>query len=173
MTTTTTCGGESFGNTRRRLPADGNGNGVVDAADYVVWREQRRRIGPRGGAAGGAATVPEPATAAIIVRMVCLCLPARRYVLTIIRESLATCRRLHLLAMLVPHWFGVCTHARAHDQRPPNIVLFWPTTSATATSAATAARLSRRRGSIAWPPRACGSRSSTPARPCARRRAAC
>ena len=38
--------------------ADGNGNGVVDAADYTVWRNHFG-VGP---GSGQAANVPEPST---------------------------------------------------------------------------------------------------------------
>jgi autotransporter-associated beta strand protein len=52
----------SFGSTNPA--ADGNGNGIVDAADYVVWRDHFG-TGGTGSAAGGfpvLSTVPEPAT---------------------------------------------------------------------------------------------------------------
>jgi len=43
------------------LAADGNNNGVVDAADYIIWRNQFNAAGV------GAATVPEPAVAGLLV----------------------------------------------------------------------------------------------------------
>lgn len=42
------------------LHADGNGNGIVDAADYVVWREQVSGLGATANVQ--LASVPEPAT---------------------------------------------------------------------------------------------------------------
>ncbi len=44
------------------LAADGNNDGVIDAADYVVWR---KAMGSPG--AGSAATVPEPASAQLVM----------------------------------------------------------------------------------------------------------
>jgi hypothetical protein len=38
--------------------ADGNGNGIIDAADYVVWRKTAGAVG----AVAAAITLPEPAT---------------------------------------------------------------------------------------------------------------
>jgi hypothetical protein len=56
------------------LAGDYNGNGTVDAADYVVWRDGpaapdgytlwRANFGAGGGVAGAASAVPEPATSA-------------------------------------------------------------------------------------------------------------
>jgi hypothetical protein len=43
------------------MSVDGNLNGVVDAADYVVWR-QALSTAASGGAAISAATIPEPAS---------------------------------------------------------------------------------------------------------------
>jgi len=40
--------------------ADGNGNGVVDAADYVLWRNN---LPPP----GNGASVPEPASAVMLM----------------------------------------------------------------------------------------------------------
>jgi hypothetical protein len=51
----------TFGS-RTRLAADGNGDGRVDAADYVVWRNA---VGPAGPAATNA--VPEPGTIVVAV----------------------------------------------------------------------------------------------------------
>ena len=42
------------------LAADGNGNGAVDAADYDFWRSRFGKV--IGGGVGAAATVPEPAS---------------------------------------------------------------------------------------------------------------
>ena len=36
----------AFGQTGSGLPADGNGNGVVDAADYTVWRNHLQTVAP-------------------------------------------------------------------------------------------------------------------------------
>jgi hypothetical protein len=48
--------GEFGGSVAPGTGADGNGNGVIDAADYVIWR---KNIGA--GAGTGLASVPEPA----------------------------------------------------------------------------------------------------------------
>ena len=45
------------------LTADGNGDGVVDAADYVYWRNNKTG----GSGAGEAAAVPEPGSLAMFV----------------------------------------------------------------------------------------------------------
>ena len=47
--------------------ADGNGDGVVDKGDYVVWR---KHITTSGAGAGDAATVPEPC-GVVLVLMAC------------------------------------------------------------------------------------------------------
>jgi hypothetical protein len=84
------------------VPADYNANGVVDAADYVLWRNGgplqnevdnpgvvdagdyspwRERFGNTGGsgsALGGAGAVPEPATLAILSAAGALLLITRR-----------------------------------------------------------------------------------------------
>jgi hypothetical protein len=64
------------------LPGDFNGNGVVDAADYVVWRkgnidgqqgynDWRANFGrSTGGSGADAAAVPEPATGLLLLAMV-------------------------------------------------------------------------------------------------------
>jgi hypothetical protein len=44
------------------LIADGNGDGIVDAADYVIWRHHLAA----GGAASGHFAVPEPLTAPLV-----------------------------------------------------------------------------------------------------------
>jgi hypothetical protein len=49
----------SFGSTSN-LNADGNGNGIVDAADYTIWRDRASGGGGSGGL--GLAAVPEPCT---------------------------------------------------------------------------------------------------------------
>jgi sugar lactone lactonase YvrE len=43
--------------------ADGNGDGVVDAADFIVWR----KFFDSGPGAGGGGSVPEPATASMVL----------------------------------------------------------------------------------------------------------
>ena len=61
------------------FPGDFNGNGVVDAADYVVWRKNygtpaaydtwRAHFGQTAGSGAGAnanATIPEPATLVLL-----------------------------------------------------------------------------------------------------------
>ena len=46
-TSTTRVGGTRLGWLAPISAADGNGNGVVDAADYVVWRKNLGDIGAR------------------------------------------------------------------------------------------------------------------------------
>jgi hypothetical protein len=58
---------KSFGNSGAGLPADGNGNGVVDAADYVIFRNNEGASVHSGAGGGATAAVPEPSAAAIIV----------------------------------------------------------------------------------------------------------
>jgi hypothetical protein len=71
-------------------PGDHNNDGVVDAADYVVWRKNdingqqgyddwRTNFGsPAGGLASGAAAVPEPATAMLLIALVAAGMSCRR-----------------------------------------------------------------------------------------------
>jgi hypothetical protein len=54
--------------------ADGNGNGVVDAADYVVWRKHLEM----GGSGSQLAMVPEPAGAVLFLVAITLLGAARR-----------------------------------------------------------------------------------------------
>ena len=44
------------------LPADGDGNNVVDGDDYTYWRERFGNTAPGGGSVASAAAVPEPAS---------------------------------------------------------------------------------------------------------------
>ena len=61
------------------LRADGNGNGVVDQVDYELWKRQFGVAVGRGSGASQNATVPEPATAVILVlTMADWCLRRRR-----------------------------------------------------------------------------------------------
>ncbi|HEX3601582.1 MAG TPA: hypothetical protein VHU84_15630, partial [Lacipirellulaceae bacterium] len=55
-------------------PPDGNKDGLVDAADYVVWRANYGRTGAAGAAVG---SVPEPSDAGAVV-VSALCLIVRR-----------------------------------------------------------------------------------------------
>ena len=58
------------------LPADGNANSTVDAADYVVWR---KTLGATAGAAGAAIqSVPEPVAAIVLQSIVALGAAVRR-----------------------------------------------------------------------------------------------
>ncbi|MCI0331889.1 MAG: autotransporter-associated beta strand repeat-containing protein [Planctomycetes bacterium] len=50
------------------IGADGNGDGAVDLADYVVWRRQMSMAGS--GAAGNAASTPEPASLLLVAAAV-------------------------------------------------------------------------------------------------------
>ncbi|MEZ6098625.1 MAG: hypothetical protein R3E01_06605 [Pirellulaceae bacterium] len=52
---------DNFGSTSA-LDADGNGNGTVDAADYTIWKDN---FGNIAGAAANVASVPEPSSIAI------------------------------------------------------------------------------------------------------------
>ncbi|MEZ6097571.1 MAG: LamG-like jellyroll fold domain-containing protein [Pirellulaceae bacterium] len=49
---------DSFGETGQGLPGDGNDNGVIDAADYTVWKDNFGNTA----ANASIASVPEPAT---------------------------------------------------------------------------------------------------------------
>lgn len=53
--------------------ADGNGNGVVDSADYVVWRDH---LGQSFGS--GAAAVPEPSLAIYLSMVIAIAMQVRR-----------------------------------------------------------------------------------------------
>jgi hypothetical protein len=46
--------------------ADGNNNGVIDDEDYTIWRANFGKNAPLGAAAGAAAAVPEPATIGLL-----------------------------------------------------------------------------------------------------------
>lgn len=58
----------NFGS-RTQLAADGNNNGIIDAGDYTIWRDHAS------GAGSGATVVPEPAVATLLI---CI-LMANRY----------------------------------------------------------------------------------------------
>jgi hypothetical protein len=55
---------ESVGQTGDDLAADGNSDGVVNDADFNFWRS---RLGDGASAVGSATTVPEPTTAALLM----------------------------------------------------------------------------------------------------------
>jgi hypothetical protein len=55
------------------LAADGNGNGIVDVADYAVWRDN---LGA-GQGCGSAANVPEPSSGLLAICAVLLALGAK------------------------------------------------------------------------------------------------
>ena len=58
-----------------QLDADGNGDGVVDAADYVVWRKNLEFVArPR---SGTSAAIPEPASLTLFAMGGLLALPRR------------------------------------------------------------------------------------------------
>jgi hypothetical protein len=59
----------SFGSTTQ-LNADGNGNQIVDAADYVVWRQELSVASGQSAISSHLATVPEPIFTAIGIQMV-------------------------------------------------------------------------------------------------------
>jgi hypothetical protein len=54
---------DSLGRTGAGLAADGNGNGIVDQADFNVWKSN---FGNHSGR-GAAAAVPEPNTAFLLI----------------------------------------------------------------------------------------------------------
>ena len=60
----------SFGQTGPDLAADGNGDESIDAADYVLWRDNF--AGGGGGAAGSSivGAVPEPASGLLLIAAV-------------------------------------------------------------------------------------------------------
>jgi beta-glucanase (GH16 family) len=58
------------------LAADGSGNGTVNEDDYLVWRQI---FGATTGAAGSAATVPEPYVSSLVAVALCRAFVARAY----------------------------------------------------------------------------------------------
>jgi len=68
---------DSLGESGPNLAADGNGNGVVDNADYNVWKTN---FGATSGSGTlvAVSTVPEPASATLLLLAVSLLLVARR-----------------------------------------------------------------------------------------------
>ena len=52
-----------YGKNTGWIPADGNGDGVVDTADYIFWRQHQSG----GSGTGSAAVIPEPACTALVV----------------------------------------------------------------------------------------------------------
>jgi hypothetical protein len=60
-----------------QLMADGNRNGIVDAADYIVWRTALGNTTSSKGLVGG--TVPEPATLVLSIFMVAVSCSRRRF----------------------------------------------------------------------------------------------
>jgi hypothetical protein len=67
---------QSFGDSRsfqHDAPfADGNFNGIVDAADYVIWRKFIGFAGPGGGAFSAESSVPEPASMLLLSFAACV-----------------------------------------------------------------------------------------------------
>jgi hypothetical protein len=47
--------------------ADGNGNGTIDLPDYAYWRNRYGSITGNGGLVGGSAQIPEPTFRALVV----------------------------------------------------------------------------------------------------------
>jgi len=66
----------SFGTTGAELEADGNNDGVVDAADFTIWRDHL----PNPAAAAGLAAVPEPGAALLLLPLVGAVVAGRRRV---------------------------------------------------------------------------------------------
>jgi hypothetical protein len=54
----------SVGQTGTSLAADGNGDGVVDANDFNLWRSEFGQSAGAGAGVGSEADVPEPSTLA-------------------------------------------------------------------------------------------------------------
>lgn len=61
----------SFGSTTQ-LDADANGNHIVDAADYVLWRQQLSVANGQSALSSASDTVPEPITAFSVFQMAAL-----------------------------------------------------------------------------------------------------
>jgi CHRD domain-containing protein len=70
---------DTFGQTGEGLDADGNNSNDIDAADYTLWRDNlgRSRLDPALGRGGGA-TVPEPATIALLIAAIAPGMLSRR-----------------------------------------------------------------------------------------------
>jgi hypothetical protein len=62
----------TFGSTSQ-LAADGNYNSIIDSGDYVIWRKAADAAG-----AGGAAAVPEPGGAALVMILALMLASGRR-----------------------------------------------------------------------------------------------
>lgn len=63
----------SFGQTGVSLAADGNGDGVVSDADYTIWKNNFGAISVAGsGAAASSTSVPEPASAILLTMAISL-----------------------------------------------------------------------------------------------------
>jgi hypothetical protein len=58
---------DTFGQTGGGLVADGNGNNEIDAGDYDFWRANFGQPASSGSIASANATVPEPATLAMLI----------------------------------------------------------------------------------------------------------
>jgi hypothetical protein len=72
---------KTLGQTGTTLAADGNNNGQIDSGDYVVWRTHFGQTFGSGSGANANAAVPEPAIAAmLIVAAACWYLQRRRAV---------------------------------------------------------------------------------------------
>ena len=69
---------KTLGQTGANLPADGNRNNVVDNADFLYWRN---RFGKNTNAGSGVSEteVPEPGSSFLLMVSLGLCLTARRY----------------------------------------------------------------------------------------------
>jgi hypothetical protein len=59
--------------------ADGNGNGVVDAGDYDVWKMHYGEHAGSGAGANATATVPEPVTLWLLITGILTMLCRRRF----------------------------------------------------------------------------------------------
>jgi FG-GAP repeat len=69
---------DSLGLTGIGLAADGNGNGMIDSGDYDVWQANFGKTAGNGVGSAATADVPEPSTAALLVIGCIVALVARR-----------------------------------------------------------------------------------------------
>ena len=57
----------SVGELGSGLPADGNGNGQIDPGDYEIWKNNFGLTTGNGAGRGARVTVPEPASALLLI----------------------------------------------------------------------------------------------------------
>jgi len=70
---------DTFGQTGTVLAADGNGNGAIDTGDYDIWRAHFGEAAGSGSGVSANSAVPEPATPVLLILAAgVICLPGRR-----------------------------------------------------------------------------------------------